>query len=156
MDDNIWGSSDDDVEYERNLAEKEWNQLQEDHGNVGYKVGIIEGQEVHMQKGFDRGYVEGLDIGLQLGKLQGKLSAYVAYYEQHEHDDAILQQLKPLLQELTQVDVDTLFSKAYFQPDTSDSVDDASSPHAILRQWQQRIDATLQPLAAAANISSSS
>lgn len=33
-DDDIWGESGDEVEYERQLAENEWERLQEDHGNV--------------------------------------------------------------------------------------------------------------------------
>jgi hypothetical protein len=32
--DDIWGSSDDEKDYERNLAEREWERMQEDHGNV--------------------------------------------------------------------------------------------------------------------------
>jgi hypothetical protein len=37
--DDIWAESDDEeqIAYERNLAEKEWERLQEDHGNVGKK-----------------------------------------------------------------------------------------------------------------------
>lgn len=32
---DIWAESDDEgVHYERNLAEREWERLQEDHGNV--------------------------------------------------------------------------------------------------------------------------
>lgn len=34
--DDVWADSDNDdhVSYERNLAEREWEKLQEDHGNV--------------------------------------------------------------------------------------------------------------------------
>lgn len=36
VEDDIWADSDNEeqVAYERNLAEKEWERLQEDHGNV--------------------------------------------------------------------------------------------------------------------------
>ncbi|ORX58236.1 hypothetical protein DM01DRAFT_1405857 [Hesseltinella vesiculosa] len=139
MDDDIWGSSSDDLDYERSIAEKEWNQLQENHGNVGYKVGIVEGQEQHMQKGFDRGYEEGISIGLQLGQLQGRLGAHVAFYQQVEPNESRANALQELFQELTRVDLHHLFDKAYFEnPAAPDS-----APHRLLQQWQQRIEQAL-------------
>lgn len=38
---------------------------------TGYKIGIVEGKEVNMQKGFDEGYKDGLSIGKAVGKLRG-------------------------------------------------------------------------------------
>lgn len=92
-DKDIWAESgEEDNVYERKLAEREWDRLQEDHGNVsqetrkviqkqcaylqekkktGYKIGIVEGKEVNMQKGFDEGYEDGLSIGKAVGKLRG-------------------------------------------------------------------------------------
>ncbi|KAI8983496.1 hypothetical protein BDB01DRAFT_843231 [Pilobolus umbonatus] len=70
--DDIWELSDneDETTYDRNIAEKEWERLQEDHGNSGYKEGVVEGKEVNMQRGFDKGYIEGLHIGKAIGKLR--------------------------------------------------------------------------------------
>lgn len=36
--DDIWAESDEEHrDYEKNLAEKEWDRLQDDHGNVSYQ-----------------------------------------------------------------------------------------------------------------------
>ncbi|KAG1049837.1 hypothetical protein G6F43_007860 [Rhizopus delemar] len=76
--DDVWAESNEEhTDYERNLAEKEWDRLQDDHGNSGYKEGIIEGKEVNMQRGFDEGYKEGLAIGKAVGKLRGLVSIEV-------------------------------------------------------------------------------
>jgi hypothetical protein len=67
---DIW---DDDAK-ENDIAEREWNKLQEIHGTVGYREGVVDGQDSIMQKGFDVGYKEGSEIGLELGIMQGILS----------------------------------------------------------------------------------
>ncbi|ORZ01019.1 hypothetical protein BCR43DRAFT_434255 [Syncephalastrum racemosum] len=72
MDDDVWALSDEDnVEYDRAIAQKEWDRMHENHGNEGYKEGIVEGKEVRMQNGFDQGFVEGLAAGKALGRLRG-------------------------------------------------------------------------------------
>lgn len=36
--DDVWAESNEEhTDYERNLAEKEWDRLQDDHGNVSYQ-----------------------------------------------------------------------------------------------------------------------
>ncbi|KAI7849788.1 hypothetical protein BDC45DRAFT_448091 [Circinella umbellata] len=71
-DDDIWASSDEDnTTYDREIAEREWNKLNTNHGNEGYKEGITEAKEEYMQEGFDHGYTEGLEIGKAIGKLRG-------------------------------------------------------------------------------------
>ncbi|KAI7861956.1 hypothetical protein BDF14DRAFT_1862107 [Spinellus fusiger] len=100
--DSVWDSSDqEEVTYERTMAEKEWNRLHQNHGNEGYKEGIIEGKEVWMQRGFDSGYEEGLAVGKALGHLRGRVSTYVLFYT------VMLEQpvtaLQELLEELSQM-----------------------------------------------------
>ncbi|KAI9497277.1 hypothetical protein BDB00DRAFT_757174 [Zychaea mexicana] len=88
-DDDIWASSDEDVAtYDREIAQREWDKLNMNHGNEGYKEGISEAKEEYMQEGFDRGYKEGLEMGKAIGKLRGILCG---------------------------IDVQHVFSKEYFQ-----------------------------------------
>ncbi|RKO87730.1 hypothetical protein BDK51DRAFT_23969, partial [Blyttiomyces helicus] len=70
-DDDVWGSEGDETEYDREMADRNWNRLQDEHGVVGYKEGISEAKEKGLQLGFDKGYAEGAEIGLALGRLQG-------------------------------------------------------------------------------------
>jgi hypothetical protein len=67
---DIW----DDNGNETDIADREWNKLQEVHGTIGYREGVVDGQDSIMQKGFDIGYKEGSEIGLELGIMQGMLS----------------------------------------------------------------------------------
>ncbi|CAO3634445.1 unnamed protein product [Cunninghamella blakesleeana] len=142
MDNDIWASSDDEQQYERTIAEKEWGRLQEDHGNEGYKIGIIEGKEVHMQRGFDQGYIEGFDIGKKLGALRGKLSTYLTLYSQIEQNEKITNELKQVYDELDKVDVQHIFSKEYFAK--NNTKEDYISPEDKIQQWEQRINQSIQ------------
>ncbi|CAO3628973.1 unnamed protein product [Cunninghamella echinulata] len=144
MEDNdIWASSDEDLQYDCIIAEKEWDQLQENHGKEGYKIGIIEGKEVHIQRGFDQGYIEGLDIGKKLGILRGKLSTYLTFYSQLEPNETVAKELKKVYDELDQVDVQHIFSKEYFS-NASLKDKDYLSPQDKIQQWEQKINQTIQ------------
>jgi flagellar biosynthesis/type III secretory pathway protein FliH len=72
--DDIWNDDDDDtsdVNYDRSIAERNWKRLQETHGVLGYKEGIVEGKDESLQKGFSMGFSEGAVIGHELGRLRG-------------------------------------------------------------------------------------
>ncbi|CAO3588122.1 unnamed protein product [Absidia cylindrospora] len=140
-DNDIWASSDDE-NYDRVIAEKDWERLQENHGNDGYKEGIIEGKEVRMQRGFDQGYIEGLDFGKQIGILRGKLSTYLTFYKQVEPNETIARELETIYDELDKVDVQHVFSTAYFDSNKAD--DDYVSPQDKIQQWQEKIDQAIQ------------
>ncbi|RUS23250.1 hypothetical protein BC937DRAFT_89720 [Endogone sp. FLAS-F59071] len=74
LNDDIWDDSDDDtVSYHRSMAEREWGRLHEQHGNAGYKDGIVEGKDLTIQEGFNRGYSEGVVVGKEIGELRGML-----------------------------------------------------------------------------------
>ncbi|KAI8917058.1 essential protein Yae1, N terminal-domain-containing protein, partial [Powellomyces hirtus] len=72
-DDDVWDddASIPDAQYDKQVAERNWNRLQDTHGVAGYKDGITEGKKASLQQGFDQGYGNGVDIGLQLGRLRG-------------------------------------------------------------------------------------
>ncbi|KAI9015073.1 hypothetical protein BC832DRAFT_189781 [Gaertneriomyces semiglobifer] len=73
--DDVWADdvSLTDASYDREVAQRNWNKLQDEHGVVGYKEGISEGKQVSLQQGFDQGYVEGAEIAHQLGRMRGVL-----------------------------------------------------------------------------------
>ncbi|KAI8144066.1 hypothetical protein BJV82DRAFT_578126 [Fennellomyces sp. T-0311] len=134
MDDDIWASSDDDmVNYDRKIAQREWDKMNINHGNEGYKEGITEGKEQHMQRGFDRGYTEGLEMGKAIGKLRGIVSTYMTFYRDIVHDQDKAQQLQKIHDELCNVDVQHLFTKEYFQDDKD------ADPRVQLKQWQDKV-----------------
>ncbi|KAI8047474.1 hypothetical protein BDF21DRAFT_352237 [Thamnidium elegans] len=119
---DIWANSSDEeqVAYERNLAEKEWERLQEDHGNTGYKEGIVEGKEVNMQRGFDKGYTEGLVIGKLIGKLR----------------------------EVDKIEVQNIYSVDYFRENGPKRIENYISPDDYVKQLEERVKATLEQVAA--------
>ncbi|KAL0091086.1 hypothetical protein J3Q64DRAFT_1844092 [Phycomyces blakesleeanus] len=140
--DSIWGSSDeDDVRYERTIAEKEWNRMHQNHGNEGYKDGIIEGKEVVMQKGFDRGYEDGLGIGRSMGYLRGELSTWILFYQQMVNNPEAVRVLELLLDEVNKVDVHHIYTKEYFQ-DNSKSAEYVS-PQDFVKSLQDKVSSTL-------------
>ncbi|KAI7876943.1 hypothetical protein K492DRAFT_134636, partial [Lichtheimia hyalospora FSU 10163] len=116
--DDIWASSDeDDVTYDRDIAKREWEKLNTNHGNEGYKEGITEGKEVLMQQGFDRGYSEGIELGKAFGRLRGKL-----------YDD------------LCKVDVQHVFTTDYFK-DVGNH-----DPKEALARWEAKVQNTLKEI----------
>ncbi|KAG0171810.1 hypothetical protein DFQ28_007501 [Apophysomyces sp. BC1034] len=143
-DDNVWASSDEETTYDRDIAEREWNRLHQNHGNEGYKEGIIEGKEVKMQGGFDRGYEEGLKIGKAMGKLRGIVSSYLIFYRQIIKDEEIAQRLQTLHDEIQQVDVHHIYSKDYFLDNAEEREAGYVSPEQFVQRWQEKVDVAIQ------------
>ncbi|KAJ1550585.1 hypothetical protein HK096_006109, partial [Nowakowskiella sp. JEL0078] len=61
----------DDLEYDRKIAERNWNKLQDTHSVVGFKEGVSEAKELSLQKGFNQGFNEGALVGIEIGRLIG-------------------------------------------------------------------------------------
>ncbi|KAK4511832.1 ATP-dependent RNA helicase [Mucor velutinosus] len=144
IEDDVWANSDSEeqVAYERNLAEKEWERLQEDHGNTGYKEGIVEGKEVNMQKGFDRGYAEGLVIGKAVGRLRGMVSCQIIYYRQMLKNEEAAQELDALFDEIDKIEVNHVYSVDYFR-DAATYKEDYVAPEAFVQQLEEKVNSTL-------------
>ncbi|KAG1237882.1 hypothetical protein G6F35_000546 [Rhizopus arrhizus] len=101
-DKDIWAESgEEDNVYERKLAEREWDRLQEDH---------VEGKEVNMQKGFDEGYEDGLSIGKAVGKLRGVVGTRIVFYEQLLKNEEAANELRALFNEIDSVEVNHIYS----------------------------------------------
>ncbi|KAI8376360.1 uncharacterized protein BYT42DRAFT_615118 [Radiomyces spectabilis] len=145
MDDDVWGSTDDDQDYDRSIAEKEWTRMNENHGNEGYKEGIIEGKEVHMQRGFDRGYEEGLASGTAIGRLRGMVSSYMLFYSHIHPDTGKAEKLKALYDEVLPLDVDSLYSKDYFSENSTKDAD-YISPDEHIHRWRQKVEQQLHDI----------
>ncbi|KAF7720888.1 hypothetical protein EC973_005868 [Apophysomyces ossiformis] len=142
--DDVWASSDEETTYDRSIAQREWDRLHEDHGNEGYKVGIIEGKEVNMQQGFNHGYGEGIQIGIALGKLQGILSSYIAFYKHIVKKEEIVAPLQKLYDELDQVEVNHVFTKGYFDTKEVAGSDDYLSPREFILQWENKVNEAIE------------
>ncbi|KAI8896768.1 hypothetical protein BC833DRAFT_596281, partial [Globomyces pollinis-pini] len=63
----------DDGDYDRKMAERNWNRLQDTHGTLGYTEGLVEGKDAHIQRGFDDGYESAAIIARELGRMRGIL-----------------------------------------------------------------------------------
>ncbi|KAJ3299987.1 hypothetical protein HK104_005480 [Borealophlyctis nickersoniae] len=66
-----------DADYDKLVAERNWNRLQDVHGMAGYRDGIAEGKEKSLQTGFDQGFAEGAEIGVAIGRLRGIVSTLI-------------------------------------------------------------------------------
>ncbi|TPX62876.1 hypothetical protein PhCBS80983_g00143 [Powellomyces hirtus] len=111
-DDDVWGddASIPDAQYDKQVAERNWNRLQDTHGVAGYKDGITEGKKASLQQGFDQGYGNGVDIGLQLGRLRG-----IANNPTRVTPSVTLERLKSHLAELEAISVEHVFTLSYFR-----------------------------------------
>jgi hypothetical protein len=96
---------------EGEIFDRNWTRLQDIHGVIGYREGLVQGQAQFLQQGFDDGYKLGAGIGLELGKKQGILAAM-------ESAEA-----KLLLKEIENLQWDDLF-KEYFKSGVVLMVDD--------------------------------
>eukprot|EP00842_Homolaphlyctis_polyrhiza_P003764 jgi/Hompol1/4389/HPOL_003625-RA len=139
--DSDWAADDwagDDASYDRAIAERNWNRLQDTHGVVGYKEGLIEGKEAHIQAGFDSGYRRGWHIGRRIGRLQGivagalqlasktgspKDAAVVTAAFRALPSDADLASLQALHTEIQAITADSLFDAAFHKAEQSQSAD---------------------------------
>ncbi|KAI8051361.1 uncharacterized protein B0P05DRAFT_313175 [Gilbertella persicaria] len=146
---DVWADSDNEeqIAYERNLAEKEWEKLQEDHGNTGYKEGIVEGKEVNMQRGFDKGYVEGLAIGKAVGRLRGLVSCQIVFYRQLCKNEDATKELDALFDEIDKIEVNHIYSVDYFRDNQSEKPDGYVAPEAFVSQLEEKVKSTLNAVA---------
>ncbi|KAJ3043840.1 hypothetical protein HK097_001652 [Rhizophlyctis rosea] len=126
QDDDIWDddSSMTDTQYDRDLAAREWNKLQDVHGMAGYREGMTDGKEQALQSGFDSGFSEGAIVGMEIGRLRGLLSTLIQLYTQttlrppHNPTPEQRNRVRELHDELTTLKVDRLFSLEYFKAST--------------------------------------
>ncbi|OBZ87814.1 Uncharacterized protein YAE1 [Choanephora cucurbitarum] len=139
---DIWADSDNDeqISYERNLAEREWERLQEDHGNTGYKEGIVEGKEVNMQRGFDVGYVEGFAIGKAIGRLRGIV-------RQLAKKEEAAKELDSLFDEINKIEVNHVYHVDYFREGESKKSDNYVAPDTFVSQLEDKVKSTLDDVA---------
>ncbi|KAK3843703.1 MAG: hypothetical protein J3R72DRAFT_440599 [Linnemannia gamsii] len=126
--DDVWGN-DDEISYDRTIAQKEWDRLHENFGNTGYREGIEEGKEGTLQQGFNQGWSEGVQYGHELGRLRGLISPLLEYIRSssspppsttngplsHIKDkEGWVARATELVKELVELDIAKVFDKAYF------------------------------------------
>ncbi|KAF9903328.1 hypothetical protein EC991_003975 [Linnemannia zychae] len=145
-DDDVWGN-DDEVSYDRTIAQKEWDRLHENFGNTGYREGIEEGKEGTLQQGFNQGWAEGVQYGHELGRLRGLISPLLEFIRSsssssstgplnHIKDkDSWIGRASELVKELVDLDIAKVFDKAYFDDGLGPS--SSSSPSNKTQQQQQ-------------------
>ncbi|KAF9162554.1 hypothetical protein DFQ26_003439 [Actinomortierella ambigua] len=143
--DDIWGDgdsqSDNDIGYERDIAEREWARMHENFGNEGYREGIEEGKDDHtMQQGFNRGWQDGFHYGHELGKLRGLISPLVEYVESQPvgadskqfataaDKEKWIQEAKTMLRDLGAIEIENVYDKDYFDDKRSDGPVPVSPP----------------------------
>ncbi|KAG0068910.1 hypothetical protein BGZ89_003866 [Linnemannia elongata] len=132
--DDVWGN-DDDVSYDRAIAQKEWDRLHENFGNTGYREGIEEGKEGTLQQGFNQGWSEGVQYGHELGRLRGLISPLLEYIRlsptallsQIEDKEGWITRATQVVKELVELDIAKVFDKAYFDDGRGPSSSSSSS-----------------------------
>ncbi|CAJ0769697.1 10901_t:CDS:2, partial [Entrophospora sp. SA101] len=114
---DVWVSDEDDIIFEKKVSSKEWERLNENFGNVGYKEGIVEGKDMTIQEGFDKGYSEGFNVGKELGRLRGLLNTLIVIQNKKKitENNPLLEELKNLEKELANLTFDKIFTKEYFE-----------------------------------------
>lgn len=125
------------------MAEKEWDRLQEDHGNTGYKIGIVEGKEVNMQRGFDEGYKEGLFIGKAVGKLRGSVGSQIIFYRQLLKNEEAAKELESLFSEIDAIEVNHVYTVDYFRKDGPKDKNYVS-PNEFVTRLEKKVNCQLQ------------
>ncbi|KAK9696159.1 hypothetical protein K7432_012613 [Basidiobolus ranarum] len=116
---DIWASDHSDVEYERQIAEREWSRLNETFGNEGYKEGLSEGKDQTIESCFGDGFTEGGKYGVRMGELRGWLSTLLVVAESLNLENTKLVEIKTLEEELRQYKSDKMFSTQYFRKESS-------------------------------------
>ncbi|GBC02791.1 hypothetical protein RclHR1_04820009 [Rhizophagus clarus] len=123
--DDVWASDEDTSEYDRIMSLKEWDHMNRNLGNIGYREGIIEGKDITIQEGFNDGYVEGVNIGMEFGRLRGLLNTLLEFYDslinENNNDElklpnqSSLNKLKSLEDDLANLTADKVFTLEYFK-----------------------------------------
>ncbi|CAG8557136.1 4982_t:CDS:2, partial [Gigaspora rosea] len=105
------------VDYDRLISSKNWERMNEDFGNIGYKEGILEGKDITIQEGFNKGYVEELVLEKKL------VEYYKPLLNSTNVDDSniilptqsTIDRLKSLENDLANLTVEKNFTKSYFK-----------------------------------------
>ncbi|CAI2166678.1 12708_t:CDS:2 [Funneliformis geosporum] len=137
--DDVWASDEDISEYDRIMSLKEWERMNENFGNFGYKEGILEGKDVTIQDGFNNGYVEGVNLGMEFGRLRGLLNTLLELYTplmNEENNDKLkiqnlpnrstFDRLKLLENDLYNLTAEKVFTKDYLRNIVSSQNDKCS------------------------------
>ncbi|CAG8472321.1 29642_t:CDS:2 [Racocetra persica] len=124
---DVWVSDEETSKYDRLISSKDWERMNEDFGNIGYKEGIIEGKDITIQEGFNKGYAEGANVGKEIGRLRGLLNTLLEYYTPLLNNTNVdesniilptqstLDKLKSLESDLANLPVEKFFTKNYFK-----------------------------------------
>jgi len=73
---------------EHQFGHQEWDKLEENFINAGYREGITAGKEEALQEGFDAGFAQfGAPIGREIGTLRGMASAVLVFLDGDGKDD---------------------------------------------------------------------
>ncbi|RIA96008.1 hypothetical protein C1645_756142 [Glomus cerebriforme] len=129
--DDVWASDEDTYDYDRMMSLKEWDRMNKNFGNVGYKEGIVEGKDVTIQEGFNKGYVEGVNIGMEFGRLRGLLNTLLVFYNNEDDSNndnnelkspnqSTVNELKSLEDNLANLTADKVFTRDYFKANQQD------------------------------------
>ncbi|KAG0234253.1 hypothetical protein BGW42_006758 [Actinomortierella wolfii] len=144
--DDIWGDdgslSENNVDYDRAIAEREWARMHENFGNEGYREGIEEGKDDQtLQQGFNRGWKDGFRYGHELGRLRGLISPLVEFVESQPagaghkqihipNQEQWIKDAKAMLSDLAAIGIENMYDKDYFDDRKPGPVPLASSPTA--------------------------
>ncbi|KAI9031204.1 hypothetical protein DFJ74DRAFT_702230 [Hyaloraphidium curvatum] len=112
------------TDYDRRMAELEWNKLQRLHGVDGYREGIEEAKEQKLQDGFDDGFADGAELGMQLGIIRGRASALLHFLRTADVPETVevspvlasaAAKLAELHSDLAHLRYEELFPEAHFR-----------------------------------------
>ncbi|KDQ11434.1 hypothetical protein BOTBODRAFT_35320 [Botryobasidium botryosum FD-172 SS1] len=83
--------------YNRDIADREWEQMSAAYTNAGYREGVTAGKEAAVQTGFDDGFADvGAPLGRQVGLLRG-IAHSTHYFLTNTKSDHIPLPLSPPL-----------------------------------------------------------
>jgi len=79
---------DDNTVPEHHFGRQEWDRLEDNFINAGYREGITAGKEEALQEGFDYGFeTYGVPIGREIGMLRGLASALLIFLSREDKDN---------------------------------------------------------------------
>ena len=107
MDDDIFDES----ASELSIIEKDWMRSKESHVKASFASGSTDGYDFTINEGFNNGFKHGFFSSFLLSKVQGILKAVMAYrasYEGHPITDDVLIDAQQLLDDLSQLETDSI------------------------------------------------